>query len=77
MENEKIKKIALKISAKLESKIIENRISLKELSEEIEMNIPNVSRNRNLLKRGKMPSLNFLIGISIYFDENFLCIKDA
>lgn len=67
-----INELALKISNKLERKIIEKNIRLVDLSSEIGMNLPNVSKNRNLLKKGKMCSLNFLLGITCYFKEIFL-----
>lgn len=76
MKDEK-NELAFRISNKLEKKIIEKNISIKKLSLGIGMNLPNASKNRNLLKKGKMCSLTFLIGITFYFKEIFLDFKDA
>lgn len=71
MKNNK-KLLAFKISEKLEKKIATENVRMTVLSKEIGMNSPNVSKNRNMLKRGKMCSLNFLIGITLYFNDFFL-----
>lgn len=66
------KEIALSISSKLEFLIKKNNVKNKVISEFVGTTTVNFSKNRNLLKRGKFPASNFLIGISLFFDENFL-----
>lgn len=61
-----------KISKKLEYLIYTNDTNLKELSQFIGINYPNFSRIRTGLKRGELPTLKFLIGISKFYKENFL-----
>ena len=70
LENEK--NIALRISSKLEFLIKTKKIKAIELSKYIGISKQLVSRNRQILKTGKLPNSKFLIGISYFFDENFL-----
>lgn len=69
------KKISLKISSKLEYLMKKNKTKAKELSNYIGITEVNFSRIRNRLKEGKFPTVVFMIGISNYFDENFLKTK--
>lgn len=68
-------KISLKISSKLEYLMKKNKTKAKELSNYIGITEVNFSRIRNRLKEGKFPTVVFVIGISNYFDENFLKTK--
>lgn len=68
----KEKEISLKISSSLEFLIKEKNIKATEISNFIGMSDVNFSKNRNNLKRGKFPTTQFLIGVSIFFQENFL-----
>ena len=63
---------ALKISSKLENLIKIRKIKAKDLSDYLDINKQSVSNNRQLLKSGKLPNGRFLVGISKFFDENFL-----
>lgn len=72
-ENEK--EIALQISSKLEYSIKTKRIKAKEIADFIGIEKENFSRGRNLLKKGKFPPSHFLIGITLFFNENFLKIN--
>lgn len=71
MEKINKKEIALKISSRLEYLISTKKIKNEEISSFIDMGVVNFSKNRCLLKKGKIPSSNFLLGITIYFKENF------
>lgn len=66
------KEISLKISSKLEYLMKINSIKGSEIAKTIPMTNENFSFFRNKLKKGKFPSAKFLIGISVFFDENFL-----
>lgn len=70
LENEK--EIALRISSRLEFLIKTKKIKAKELSDYIGISKQLVSRNRQILKSGKLPNSKFLVGISYFFDKNFL-----
>lgn len=70
MFEEKIE--ALKIYSKLENLIKIRKIKAKELAEFLQINKQSVSNNRSLLKSGKLPNGRFLVGISKFFNENFL-----
>lgn len=72
-ENEK--EIALQISSKLEYLIKTKRVKAKEIADFIGIAKENFSRGRNLLKKGKLPPSYFLIGIALFFNENFLKIN--
>lgn len=72
LENEK--NIALKISSKLEFLIKTKKIKANDLSCYLGISKQLVSRNRQILKSGKLPNSKFLIGISYFFNENFLKI---
>lgn len=65
------KEISLKISSKLEFMIKKEKTRASTLSEFIGVTSVNFSRSRNNLKRGKLPTSYFLIGISNFFNENF------
>ena len=71
MKGIKEKEISLQISSKLEYLIKNKSIKNKEIASFIGMTEVNFSRSRNLLKKGKFPTANFLIGISKFFDEKF------
>lgn len=66
------KEISLKISSRLEYLMKINNTKGSEIANTIPMTNENFSFFRNKLKKGKFPSARFLIGISIYFNENFL-----
>lgn len=66
------KKSSLKISSKLEFLIKTKKIKAQELADYIGISKQLISRNRQMLKSGKLPNSKFLIGISEYFHENFL-----
>jgi len=68
----KEKELALSISSKLEFLIKTNRTKNFEISDFIGTTPVNFSKNRNLLKKGKFPNSSFLIGVSLFFKENFL-----
>ncbi len=66
------KNTSLKISAKLEYLIKIKKIKAQDLSDFLGISRQLVSRNRQMLKSGKLPNSKFLVGISEYFNENFL-----
>ena len=66
------KNASLKISSKLEFLIKTKKIKAQDLSDFLGISRQLVSRNRQMLKSGKLPNSKFLVGISEYFDENFL-----
>lgn len=66
------KEEALKIYSKLENLIKTKRIKAQDISNYLNINKQSVSNNRQLLKRGKLPNGRFLVGISKFFNENFL-----
>lgn len=66
------KNTSLKISSKLEYLIKIKKIKAQDLSDFLGISRQLVSRNRQMLKSGKLPNSKFLVGISEYFDENFL-----
>lgn len=68
------KEIALKISSKLEYNIKVKKVRAQEIADFIGITKQLVSRNRQILKSGKLPNSKFLIGISYYFQQNFLLI---
>ena len=72
MIKEKEKEIALQISSKLEYLIKTKRVKANEIADFIRIAKENFSRGRNLLKKGKLPPSYFLIGITLFFNENFL-----
>lgn len=65
------KEIALKISANLEFLIKKNKIKAQQIADFIGTTKQLVSRNRQLLKSGKLPNSKFLIGISLFLDYKF------
>ncbi|MEG2848431.1 MAG: hypothetical protein RR904_06690 [Bacilli bacterium] len=69
---EQEKEIALKISSKLEYLITTKNIRASELARFVGVSSANFSRMRVRMKEGKFPTTPFLIGISKFFDENFL-----
>lgn len=66
------KNISLKISSKLEYLIKTKKTKAQDLAVFIGISKQLVSRNRQILKSGKLPNSRFLVGISEYFEENFL-----
>lgn len=66
------KEEALKIYSKLENLIKTKRIKAQDISNYLKINKQSVSNNRQLLKSGKLPNGRFLVGISKFFNENFL-----
>ena len=66
------KEISLKISSKLEYLIKTKKIKAKEIADYIGITKQLVSRNRQILKSGKLPNSKFLVGVSKFFEENFL-----
>lgn len=68
------KEIALKISSELEYNIKTKRIKAQEIADFVGITKQLVSRNRQMLKSGKLPNSKFLVGISYYFNKNFLHI---
>jgi hypothetical protein len=65
------KDIALKISANLEFLIKKNKVKAQQIADFIGTTKQLVSRNRQLLKSGKLPNSKFLVGISLFFDYKF------
>lgn len=66
------KDIALNISSKLEYFIKIKKVKAQEIADFIGIDKQLISRNRQILKSGKLPNSKFLVGISKFFDENFL-----
>lgn len=66
------KKEALKISAKLEYLIKTNKIKAQDIASYIGLTKQVISLNRQKLKAGKLPTTKFLLGITLFFKENFL-----
>ena len=66
------KEIALKISSKLEYNIKVKKVKAQEIADFIGITKQLVSRNRQMLKSGKLPNSKFLVGMSCYFQQNFL-----
>lgn len=66
------KKEALKISAKLEYLIKINKIKAQDIATYIGSTKQVISLNRQKLKAGKLPTTKFLLGITLFFKENFL-----
>lgn len=66
------KNASLKISSKLEFLIKTKKIKAQEIAEFLGISKQLVSRNRQILKSGKLPNSRFLVGVSEYFNENFL-----
>lgn len=69
---EQEKEIALKISSKLEYHITKNNVKASELARFVGVSSANFSRMRVRLREGKFPTTPFLVGISKFFNENFL-----
>lgn len=67
VSSEKIKEV----SNRLEFLLVSNNTTPEELSQFIGINYPNFSRIRSAARRGELPSLKFLLGISNYYKENF------
>lgn len=65
-------KISLKISSKLEFLMKSKKVKGMDIAKTIHMTEENFSYYRNKLKKGKLPSSRFLVGITKYFEENFL-----
>lgn len=63
---------ALKISAKLEYLMKTKKIKAQQIADFLSIDKQLISINRNKLKSGKFPTCKFLIGISRFFNENFL-----
>ena len=72
MIKETEKEIALQISSKLEYFIKIKKVKAQEIADFIGIDKQLISRNRQILKSGKLPNSKFLVGISKFFDENFL-----
>lgn len=68
------KKEALFFSSQLEYFIKKNKIKAQEIANFIGISKQLVSRNRQLLKSGKLPNSTFLIGVIKYFNKNFFSI---
>ena len=66
------KDIALHISSKLEHFIKVKKVKAQEIADFIGIDKQLISRNRQILKLGKLPNSKFLVGISKFFNENFL-----
>lgn len=66
------KDIALNISSKLEYFIKIKKVKAQEIADFIGIDKQLISRNRQILKSGKLPNSKFLVGISKFFNENFL-----
>ncbi len=66
------KNASLKISSKLEFLIKTKKIKAQEIADFLGISKQLVSRNRQILKSGKLPNSRFLVGVSEYFNENFL-----
>lgn len=66
------KDIALNISSRLEYFIKIKKVKAQEIADFIGIDKQLISRNRQILKSGKLPNSKFLVGISKFFDENFL-----
>lgn len=66
------KNIALTISANLEYTLKTKKIKANELADFLEVSKQSVSINRQILKKGKLPNSRFLVGVSIFLNENFL-----
>lgn len=66
------KDIALNISSKLEYFIKIKKVKAQEIADFIGIDKQLISRNRQILKSGKLPNSKFLVGISKFFGENFL-----
>ena len=66
------KEIALKISSKLEYNIKVKKVKAQEIADFIGITKQLVSRNRQMLRSGKLPHSKFLVGMSCYFQQNFL-----
>lgn len=70
------KKVALKISAQLDYLLKTKNIKIQDIADKLEYTRQSLSRNRNLLKKGKLPHLAFLIQLCDYFDYNFFIFFD-
>lgn len=66
------KNASLKISSKLEFLIKTKKIKAQEIADFLGISKQLVSRNRQILRSGKLPNSRFLVGVSEYFNENFL-----
>lgn len=66
------KKEALKISVKLEYLIKIKKIKAQDIAIYTGLTKQVVSLNRQKLKSGKLPTSKFLLGITLFFNENFL-----
>lgn len=66
------KKEALKISAKLEYLIKIKKVKAQDIANYIGLTKQVISLNRQKLKSGKLPTTKFLVGITLFFKENFL-----
>lgn len=66
------KDIALNISSKLEYFIKIKKVKAQEIADFIGIDKQLISRNRQILKSGKLPNSKFLVGVSKFFNENFL-----
>ena len=64
--------ISLKISSKLEFLMKTKKVKGTEIARTIPMSGENFSYHRNELKKGNLPNSRFLVGITKYFNENFL-----
>lgn len=70
-DNTIFSKKAKEISNRLEFLLASKDTKPKELAKFIGINYPNFSRIRSDARRGVLPSMKFLIGISNYYKENF------
>lgn len=66
------KKEALQISSKLEYRIKVNKIKAQQIADFLGVDKQIVSLNRQKLRAGKLPTCKFLVGITRFFNENFL-----
>ena len=65
------REVALGISAKLEYLIKIKKVKAQQIANFIGIDKQLVSRNRQILKTGKLPNSKFLVGVSKFFNENF------
>lgn len=65
------KKEVLKISAKLEYLIKTRKIKAQDMANYMGVTKQVISLNRQKLKSGKLPTAKFILGITLFFEENF------
>lgn len=70
------KSVALNIAAQLDYLLKTQNIKIQDVAEKLDCTRQSLSRNRNLLKKGKLPHLVFLIQLCNFFDYNFFIFFD-